>query len=48
MDHLFYSFSDKEVTISTIKDKLILRFDGFCLHKWTANNQEVLWSLPVT
>ena len=43
------SFSDKDSAISTIKDVIcILRTSRFCLHKWIANDREILRSLPVS
>ena len=49
MDDYLDLFSDKESAISTIKDVIcILRTGGFCLHKWIANDLQILRSLPVS
>ena len=46
MDDYLDSFSDKDSAISTIKDVIcILSTGGFRLHKWIANDREVLRSL---
>ena len=49
MDDYFDSFPDKDSAISTIKVVIcILRTVAFCLHKWIANDREILSSLPVS
>ena len=48
MDDYLDSFSNKDSTISTIKDVIcILKISGFRLYKWIANDREILRSLPV-
>ena len=49
MNDYLDSFSDKGIAVSTIKDVIcILRTGGFRLHKWIANDREVLRSVPVS
>ena len=49
MDDYLDSFSDEVSAISTIKDVIcIFRTARFRLHKWIANDWEILRSLPVS
>ena len=49
MDDYLDSFSETDSAISTIKDVIcILSTGGFRLHKWIADSQEILLSLPVS